>query len=227
MVTGWSAWWSDLWAVCQKEIKSELRTRYALNAMVLFAVTTVTVVGMGTAQTGINARTQAALFWIVVFFSAMSALAQVFVKEEESGTALALKLSARSDAVYFGKLLFNLILLGALQLLLTPLFILLVGMQVAQWQIFIPVIILGTIGLAGATTIVAAIVAQASVRGALFAVLSFPLLLPLLIAAIGGTQAAMDPAGAASAVAELKLLSAYALAMITGSWLLFDFVWWA
>jgi len=204
-----------------------MRTRYALNAIVLFAVTTVTVVGMGTSQTGVNARTQAALFWIVVFFSAMSALAQVFVKEEESGTALALKLSARSDAVYFGKLLFNLLLLSALQLLLVPMFILLVGLQVAQWQIFVPVIILGTIGLAGATTIVAAIVAQASVRGALFAVLSFPLLLPLLIAAIGGTQAALDPAGAASAASELKLLSAYGLAMITGSWLLFDFVWWA
>jgi len=227
LATGWSAWWSDLWAVCQKEIRSELRTRYALNAIVLFAVTTVTVVGMATAQTGLGGRTQAALYWIVVFFSAMSALAQVFVKEEESGTSLALKLSARSDAVFFGKLLFNLCLLATLQILVTPLFILLVGLQVVDWPLFVAIITLGTIGLAGATTIVAAMVARASVRGALFAVLSFPLLLPLLIAAIGGTQAALDPAGAASAAAEIKLLSAYALAMITGSWLLFDFVWWA
>jgi heme exporter protein B len=227
LATAWSAWWSDLWAVCQKEIRSELRTRYALNAIVLFAVTTVTVVGMATAQTGLGGRTQAALFWIVVFFSAMSALAQVFVKEEESGTALALKLSARSDAVFFGKLLFNLLLLATLQLLVTPLFVLLVGMEVFQWALFVQIIVLGTIGLAGATTIVAAMVARASVRGALFAVLSFPLLLPLLIAAIGGTQAALDPAGAASAASEIKLLSAYALAMVTGSWLLFDFVWWA
>lgn len=227
MATAWSAWWSDIWAVCEKEIKSELRTRYALNAIVMFAVTTVTVVGMSTAQAGLDARTQGALFWVVVFFSAVSALAQVFVKEEETGTAMALKLAARSDAVYFGKLLFNLILLCGLQLLITPLFILFVGMEIYQWQIFLPVITLGTIGLAGATTIIAAMVARASVKGALFAVLSFPILLPLLLAAIGGTQASLDPAGMASAAADLRLLGAYAVAMFTASWMLFDYVWWA
>lgn len=227
MATASSIWWTDLWAVCRKEILSELRTRYALNAIVMFAVTTVTVVAMGTAQGSVNPRTQAALFWIVVFFSAMSALAQVFVKEEETGTAMALKLAARSSAVFFGKFLFNLILLTGLQLLVTPLFILFMGMEIYQWHILLPVIALGTIGLAGATTIIAAIVAQASVKGALFAVLSFPVLLPLLVAAIGGTQAALDPAGFASAAGDIKLLSAYAVAMLTASWMLFDYVWWA
>ena len=227
MATGWSGWWRDIRAICVKEIRSELRTRYALNAIVLFAVTTVTVVGAATAQTGVGPRTQAALFWIVVFFSAMSALAQVFVKEEETGTAMALKLSARSEAVFFGKLLFNLLLLAGLQLLLTPLFILLVGLEIHNWALFLSIVGLGTVGLACATTIIAAIVAQASIRGALFAVLSFPILLPLLIAAIGGTQAALDPVGAATAAAEIKLLAAYAVAMLTASWLLFDFVWWA
>jgi heme exporter protein B len=227
LATGWYGWWRDVRAICVKEIRSELRTRYALNAIVLFAVTTVTVVGVATAQTGVAPRTQAALFWIVVFFSAMSALAQVFVKEEETGTATALKLSARAEAVYFGKLLFNLLLLATLQLLLTPLFILLVGLEVHDWGLFVSIVGLGTLGLACATTIIAAIVAQASIRGALFAVLSFPILLPLLIAAIGGTQAALDPVGAATAAAEIKLLVAYAVAMLTASWLLFDFVWWA
>jgi len=193
----------------------------------MFAITTVTVVGMATAQTGVNPRTQAALFWIVIFFSAMSALAQVFIKEEETGTAMALKLSARTSAVFFGKLLFNLMLLAGLQLLVTPLFIVLVDMEVYQWHLLLPVIGLGTIGLAGATTIIAAIVARASVKGALFAVLSFPVLLPLLIAAIGGTQAALDPAGLASAAGDLKLLAAYAVAMLTASWMLFEYVWWA
>ena len=37
----------------------------------------------------------------------------------------------------------------------------------------------------------------------------------------------MDPVGAASATDELRLLAAYGVAMTTGSWLLFDFVWWA
>ena len=226
-MTAWSNWWAELLAVCRKEIQSELRTRYALNAVVLFAVTSVVMIGFATSLSSPDGRTLAALFWVVVFFSAMSALSGVFVKEEESGTVLALKLAARPDAVFFGKLAFNLLLLGALVVLVTPLFLLLVGMEVYDWPVFLLVLGLGTFGLAGATTIIAAIVARTPVRGALFAVLSFPILLPLLIAAIGATQAALDPVGAASAAAEIRLLSAYGVAMVTASWLLFEFVWWA
>ena len=226
-MTAWYAWWAEVLAVCRKEIQSELRTRYALNAVVLFAVTSVVMIGFATSLSSPDGRTLAALFWVVVFFSAMSALSGVFVKEEESGTVLALKLAARADAVFFGKLAFNLLLLAALVVLVTPLFLLLVGMEVYDWPVFLAVLGLGTFGLAGATTIVAAIVARTAVRGALFAVLSFPILLPLLIAAIGATQAALDPVGAASAAAEIRLLIAYGVAMVTASWLLFEFVWWA
>ena len=226
MATGSSAWVHDVWAVCRKELRSELRTRYALNAVLLFAVTSVVMIGFATSMAGTQPRTQAALFWVIIFFSAMSALSQVFVKEEEAGTSLALKLAARPDAVYFGKLLFNLMLLALLTAVVTPLFIMLVDMKVYDWATFTAVLVLGVFGLAGATTTVAAIVAQASSRGALFAVLSFPILLPLLIAAIGGTMAALDPVGAASAAGELKLMGAYAVVMLTGSWLLFEFVWW-
>jgi heme exporter protein B len=214
-------------AIFAKEIRSELRTRYSLNAMLLFAVTSVVVVGFSTAKASPDGFTTAALYWIVMFFSAMSALAHVFVKEEDTQTGLALRLSARPAAVYFGKLLFNGVLLLALAALVTPLFIGLVGMTIHAWDIFLLTLGLGVAGLAGAATMVAAIVARASIRGALFAVLSLPILLPVLLAAVGATQAAMDPVGAASAADEIRLLFAYGVAMVTGSWLLFEFVWWA
>jgi heme exporter protein B len=225
--TGPSASALEIGAVWAKEARSELRTRHALNAMLLFAVTSVVVVGFSTARAAPDGFTVAALFWIVLFFSAMSSLAHVFVKEEDTQTGLALRLAARPSAVYFGKLLFNAVLLSALAALVTPLFIGLVNMKIYQWNLFWLTLALGVAGLAGATTIVAAIVARASIRGALFAVLCFPILLPLLLAAVGATQAAMDPAAAANATDELRLLLAYLVAMTTGSWLLFDFVWWA
>lgn len=218
---------TDTFAVFAKEFRCELRTRHALNAMLLFAVTSVVVVGFSTARAAPDGFTVGALFWIVLFFSAMSALAHVFVKEEDTQTGLALRLAARPSAVYFGKLLFNLALLSALAGIITPLFMALVGMKIYQWGIFWATLGLGVAALAGATTIIAAIVARASIRGALFAVLSFPILLPMLLAAVGATQASMDPVGAATAGDELRLLGAYLVAMTTGSWLLFEFVWWA
>lgn len=219
--------WGDVLAIFVKEVRSELRTRYALNAMLLFAVVSVVVVGFSTAKAGVDGFTTGALYWIVLFFAAMSSLAHVFVKEEETRTALALRLSARPTAVYFGKLLFNLALLCALALLVTPLFIGLVDMRIHDWGLFACALGLGVAGLSVASTMVAAIVARATLRGALFAVLSLPILLPLLLAAVGATQAAMDPVGAASASDELRLLFAYVVAMTSGSWLLFEFVWWA
>lgn len=222
-----SSAWADVVAILAREVKGELRTRYALNAMLLFAVASVIVVGFATARAGVDGFTSAALYWIVLFFSAMAALAHVFVKEEDAQTALALRLSARPAAVYFGKLLFNVLLLLSLALVITPLFIGLVDMAVYDWGLFTLTVFLGVAGLAGATTLVAAIVARASLRGALFAVLSLPITLPLLLAAVGATQAAMDPVGLASGSAEIRLLFAYGVAMITGSWLLFEYVWWA
>jgi len=155
----------------------------------------------------------------------MAAMSQVFVKEEETGTAMALKLAARPDAVYFGKFAFNLLILVFLQMVILPLFILFVGLKVFDWTLFLSALALGTLGMAGAATIVGAIVAQANVKGALFTALSFPLLLPILLGAIGATRVALDPSGAASAVAEIRLLIAYDVGIITASWMLFEYVW--
>jgi heme exporter protein B len=68
-------------------------------------------------------------------------------------------------------------------------------------------------------------VSQASTRGALFTVLSFPLLLPLLISAIGGTQATLVQGGAAGVWGPLQVLAAYAVAMGTVSLMLFPVIW--
>jgi heme exporter protein B len=76
-----------------------------------------------------------------------------------------------------------------------------------------------------ATTLIAAIIARASVKGALFAVLSFPLLAPLLVVAIKGTALALEGAGWDRGAAPLQVLLAYAVAMFVASLFLFGSVW--
>jgi len=183
-------------AVYAKDFRLELRSRYALNAILMFGITTLVVVSYSVGQLGLGAGMHAALFWIIVFFSAMSGLSQVFVREEESGTAMALRLTAEPEAVFIGKLVYNLSLLT-----------LLVAM------------------LCGATTIVAAIIARAAVRGTLFAVLSFPILMPLLLVLVAATTSSMEGEPISEIATELQFLAAYPVVMITGSVLLFRFVW--
>jgi heme exporter protein B len=214
-------------AILNKDIRCEFRSRYAINAIVLFGVTTLVVVSFSVGQKNLDPEVYSALFWIIVFFSAMSGLAHVFVREEDAKTATVLKLTSDSTPVYLGKLGFNLALLALLQIVIAPLFMVLTDASVHNTALFVVILILGSIGLAGATTLIAAIISRASVKGALFAVLSFPILLPLLIGVINGTTRALSEAGGgfSAASSELQLLVSYAVVMITASLLLFDFVW--
>ncbi len=220
-----STWISKAFWVFQKDIKSEMRTRYGINAIMMFAVVTLTAVSFAVGQFFSSPKLISSLFWIVVFFSSMSGLAQVFIKEEESKTVNLLKLVASNESIFLGKLFFNLILLFLLEFVIIPLFLILLGVQIRNFGLFILIVILGTIGLVCATTIIAAIVAKAHVKGALFAVLSFPILLPLLITVIHGTNLAFEGSELSQGWSELKVLISYCVVMGVGSFLLFDFVW--
>ncbi|MCM2271482.1 MAG: heme exporter protein CcmB [candidate division Zixibacteria bacterium] len=216
---------SKAFAVFAKDLRLELRSRYALNAILMFGVTTLAVVSFSLGQAGLPPKLLAALFWIIMFFSAMSGLAHVFVREEEAGTALVLKLRAEPDAIYWGKLIFNFTLLAIMTAIITPMFFIFTDAPTGNIGPFLAVLILGVIGLCGATTIIAAIIAKVAVKGALFAVLSFPVLVVLLLLLVGASTKVLDGRPLADIFTEIQGLIAYCVVMITASILLFKFVW--
>ncbi len=166
----------------------------------------------------------AVLLWIILVFSALSGLSRSFVNEQEAGTMETLKLCARPQAVFLGKLFFNLTLLGVLELIIVPSFVMLMGYDIKLPGCFLAMVISAGLGLGAGTTIVAAMIAQASARGALFSALSFPLLLPLMITAIKGCERAaigLDPAG----WPEVRIALAYAVIMMVISLFLFPLIW--
>ncbi|MFH2056773.1 MAG: heme exporter protein CcmB [bacterium] len=220
-----STWLGSAAAVLQKDLRAELRSRYSLNALLMFAGTTLVIISVSLMQVKLSEKALAALYWIAIFFSAVTSLFNVFSREEDKGTAQTLQLFARPAVIYVGKLFFNTLLLFILCGLLTPLYLAFMNVTQANWGLLIAVTILGTIGLAGGTTIIGAMVAKAAVRGALFGVLSFPVLLPLLLVAIGGTEAALAQESWSVAADQLRLLVAYDVIVITLSLVLFDYVW--
>jgi len=218
-------WLDGALAILAKDVRSEVRTRAALNAIVLFSVVTLAVVSYAVGSFGLSPDVHASLLWIIVFFAAMAGLSRTFVVEAERGTEAALKLTASGTQVFLGKFLFNLALLGLLDLILIPLFQILLPIREANWGLLGIGLGLGSLALAASTTLVAAIVAQAGVKGALFTVLSFPILIPVLVAGVSSTRKAMDLAPWADAVTEIQLLVSYAGLMLTLSFFLFDSVW--
>ena len=219
---------AEVLALTTKDLKAEFRTRVALNSLGLFALTTLAAVSYAIGPYRITPEDRpfllAALLWIVIFFASMAGLDRSFVKEEESHTAPLLRLAARPLVVWAGKLLFNLGLLLVLMVILVPLYCILMGFPVKLPGAFVLVLAVGGYTLAVTTTLVAAIIARAMTRGALFSVLALPLLLPLLIFLIQGTSAVAQ-GELEGVVATLRAVISFGGIMTVVSAFLFPVVW--
>ena len=216
----------SIWAVVSKDIRSELRTRYAMNALLMFVVTSVATILFALREDEVSTDVLSGMFWVVIFFSAMSGLSRIFVSEEERGTAMTLQLVASPSEVYFGKLIFNcgltLVLSSAVTVLYLAVF---PAFIIKSATIFLMTILLGSLGFASSATIIAAIIAKANTKGTLYPVLSFPILIPLLLTVMKSTARALDGDSITAALSEFQILVSYVMIMIAGSYLLFDYVW--
>jgi heme exporter protein B len=213
-------------AVFAKEWRCEFRTRYALNTLGLFAFTTLVVVSASLGPLG-TSKDQAfavlpVLLWVILLFAASAGLPRSFVQEEETHTATALRLAAKPSALFAGKLAYGLTLLLALETLVAPVYCAMVSLTVKGPGLLALTLAVAGYGLAAGSTLIAAIIAQAQGRSTLFAVLAFPVLLPLLLLAVELTRNAV--AGAPAGVALVQLLLYDAVVTIAGL-MLFPVVW--
>jgi len=214
------------YALFKKDFSSEIRTRYAINSLAMFIIVAISVILFSIGQERISKELTAGLFWVVIFFTAMSGLARAFVSEEERGTTLTLQLIASPTTVFTGKLIFNIILVFAMNTVIAILYAgLFEAFVIKNFTLFLLSFILGNIGLAISSTIIAAIIAKAGAKGTLYPVLSFPILLPLILTSVQLTLFAFDGTSFEKSVFELAIVVSYDVIMLTASYMLFDFIW--
>lgn len=214
------------YSLFKKDWQSELRTRYAINALAMFILVTISVIMFSIGDEKISDYLTGGLLWIVIFFSAMSGLARAFVSEEERGTTMTLQLIAAPSTIFSGKLIFNVLLVFLMNVAITFLFfILFPSFLIKNLLLFTFAFILGNLGIAISSTIIAAIISKASSKGTLYPVLSFPILLPLILTLLELTKFAMDGKSIADSMTEILVLVCYDVIMLTASYLLFDFIW--
>ncbi|MDA0874795.1 MAG: heme exporter protein CcmB [Bacteroidetes bacterium] len=214
------------WAVLKKDLRLEWRSRYALNMLLMFVLSSLLLIAFAIGQETVGQRMQSALLWIVILFSASIGLGRSFVAEEERGTVLLLQLNVPGSQVFTGKLIFNFLLLLAVDAVSLVVFAVLLNMVIEDWGLLVLALGLGSLGLAGATTLLAAIIARASNKGPLLPVLLFPLLIPLLLSVVRASRAALDGGlGFTGATGDLQTIALFGGVVITAAVLLFDYVW--
>lgn len=218
-------WLHGAWAVFEKDLRLELRSRYAINMLVMFVLSTLLLVLFAIGQEQVSERVQSALLWVIVTFSAAIGLGRAFIGEEERGTVLLLQLNTYGSMVYAGKLVFNFLLVLLMNLVALGAFVVLFRLSVQMPGLLLTTLVLGALGLSSTTTFLSAIIARTANQGPLLPVLVFPVLIPLLLSVVSGTRTAILGGGWIVAGNELMTLVGFAGVTITAAFLLFNYVW--
>lgn len=213
------------YSIFKKDLRSEIKNRYVINSLLMFVIITITIIRFSLGDEKVEDTILSGLFWIVIFFTAISGLSRTFIKEEETGTSLALKLSAGATEVFLGKLFFNFVLTFSLNMVIYFLFSLITEINIKNFAAFSITVILGNFGIVSASTIIAAIIAKANSKGTLYPVLAFPVLLPLLITMIDATKLAAEGAPSSELLGNFQILVSYTVVVTIVSVFLFKFVW--
>jgi len=173
-----------------KEIKLEMRNKYALGGILLYVVSTVFVSYLSF-KTVINPATWNALFWIILLFASINAIAKSFINETR-GKLLYLYTLVSPQAVILSKIIYNSILLCVLSGLCLFVYALFIGNIIQDMSLFLVTLLLGSFGFSSLLTMVSAIASKTSNNFTLMAILSFPIMIPLLMVLIKLSKNAID-----------------------------------
>ena len=204
--------------VAYKELLDGIRHRAGYVTMGMFALTVIAFMSMSLAGGLTDARLTAALLWIVIFFAATLQGERLFAEEAAAGTLLFLRIYVPAQAVLFGKMAAHLITLVVLAAIVVPLTLVLMDAPFVLDAVFVGTLFLGLWGMAAADTLLAAVAANASVRGGLVPILLLPSMLPILLPAIALTAGEGEPI-------LLGGMMIYDMALTVGASMLFDSLW--
>lgn len=212
-------------AVAYKDLQIELRNRYSISTALLFTLISSTIVNFSIPSESISPSVYTGMLWAVMFFASMTGMARAFVSEEEKGTTLLLKLLTSPLAVFYGKFIYNVAFSVLINFSSALMFRIFFDKTEVSSHLFYLVIFSGSIGIASSSTIIGAIVSRANVKGALFPILSLPILIPILMVGIEATVLSILGKNSTMILNDIVLMLAYSGLLVVVSSLVFEFVW--
>ena len=218
-------------AVARRDMRQELRSRAVTVATTFFSGITVVVLAfaLGPAPDDLR-RAAPGILWVALAFAGVISAAQSYQAELEDGAFEQLLISPiPRPAIYVGKLLSNwlvMLLLGLLMLAVTAvLFDLPLGRGL---PLLVATLAAGSLGFSLIATFYAALTANLRARESLLPVLMFPVVVPILLAAVRATGAILgtgDVGGdAALAGSWVQLLIGFDLVYFVVCTAIFHFV---
>jgi heme exporter protein B len=214
----------------RKEILLEWRSKYAFNGVLLYIVSTVFVCYIsfnltpGFTQSEGYVVVWNVLFWIIILFASVNAIAKSFLQESRS-RLLYYYTIASPHAIILSKTIYNALLMGLLSSLALIVYILFFTNTIGDGLWYFLVVLTGSITFSTVFTMVSAIAAKAGNNGTLMAILSFPVIIPVIMLLIKISKSAMDGVDRTLTYGNFGVLAAINIIVIAVSLILFPFLW--
>jgi len=221
---------NQAWHLFKKEVKLEWRSKYAFNGVLLYVVSTVFICYIAfnlnpgfTGSTGYPVIWNV-LFWIIMLFASVNAIAKSFMQESKSRLLYYYSI-ASPQAIIISKIFYNtllMMLLGSLALVIYQVFF---ANKIGDPLFYFLTVLLGSMSFSTVFTMISAIASKAGNNGTLMAILSFPVVIPVILLLIRLSKNAMDGIDRSFSYQNFGVLLAINVIVVTTSLLLFPYLW--
>lgn len=214
----------------KKEILLEWRSKYAFNGVLLYVVSTVFVCyisfNLNPGFTGSKGYPIVwnVLFWIIMLFASVNAIAKSFMQESKARLLYYYSI-ASPQAIILSKTIYNILLMSLLSVLALLVYLLFFTNTIGDPLYYFIAVLLGSISFSTVFTMISAIASKAGNNGTLMAILSFPVIIPVILVLIRLSKNAMDGLLRSLSYGDMGVLFAINVIVITTALLLFPFLW--
>lgn len=217
---------NEIRLLVRKEIQLEWRQKYAMHGLILYLASTVFVcyLSFKAKQQAIHPITWNTLFWIILLFIAINAIGKSFTQESAQRNLFYYTI-ASPEAIIFSKITYNTLVMVAISMIGIVFYSWVMGNPVGNFPLYLLSLVLGAIGFSATLSMVAGIAAQGENTATLMAVLSFPIILPLLLMLLKVSKSAMDGLSIQENWDEIAILTSIDVIVIVLSGILFPYIW--
>ena len=172
-------------AIVWKDLAAELRSRELLSAMLVFALLVVLIFNFAIElQPSLRSTITPGVLWVTFAFAGTLGLNRSMAVEKDRGCLDGLLLApVDRSAIYFGKALSNLAFMLIVAIVVLPIYSVLYNTNLFNPGLLV-VIILGSTGYVAVGTLLSSMAVQTRTRDVLLPVLLFPVIVPVLLAAV-------------------------------------------
>lgn len=218
---------ADISAILLKDLKLDLRRMENFFSMIFFSVIILLIFAFALpADTESHKILAPGIFWVTFLLSGILSLNKSFQMEKENSSMEAILLSPISrGSIFLGKMSGNVAFILINQIILIPLFFVFFNNSAfSHFGEMLMLSVLVTIGFSALGTLLSGLTTDLRFKEILLPILLFPLLVPVLLAAVKVTQSVLADQGFLVQLDWLKLLVGFDLIFLIVSYLAFDFV---